>query len=168
MMVSHLYSLRMSNPCTENWLKSPKWSIRHVGNQAWVKRWFVLRIPDQVSYQRSRPFNTLADTDQAIPSDCKQCSDVPDDLLTLQDRQEPVYRDVSWSILLIILAYSQMYDEAMDGIKKHLVGRTKKSNLMFTQELHPAKHPETGEQYVPSSNQRWQAGHGKWFQSKTT
>ena len=41
-----------------------------------------------------------------------------------------------------------MYDEAMDGIKKHLVGRTKKSNLMFTQELHPAKHPETGEQYV--------------------
>jgi mannosyl-oligosaccharide alpha-1,2-mannosidase len=43
-----------------------------------------------------------------------------------------------------------MYDEAMDGIKKHLVGRTKKSNLMFTQELHPAKHPETGEQYVAS------------------
>jgi hypothetical protein len=41
-----------------------------------------------------------------------------------------------------------MYDEAMDGIKKHLVGRTKKSNLMFTQELHPAKHPETGEQCV--------------------
>lgn len=45
-------------------------------------------------------------------------------------------------------ADGQMYDEAMDGIKKHLVGRTKKSNLMFTQELHPAKHPETGEQYV--------------------
>jgi len=43
-------------------------------------------------------------------------------------------------------ADDQMYDEAMDGIKKHLVGRTKKSNLMFTQELHPAKHPETGEQ----------------------
>ena len=42
-----------------------------------------------------------------------------------------------------------MYDEAMDGIKKHLVGRTKKSNLMFTQELHPTRHPETGEQYVP-------------------
>jgi len=46
-----------------------------------------------------------------------------------------------------------MYDEAMDGIKKHLVGRTKKSNLMFTQELHPAKHPETGEQYVPFESQ---------------
>lgn len=42
----------------------------------------------------------------------------------------------------------QMYDEAMDGIKKHLIGRTRKSNLMFTQELHPAKHPESGEQYV--------------------
>ena len=48
----------------------------------------------------------------------------------------------------VALADRQMYDEAMDGIKKHLVGRTKKSNLMFTQELHPAKHPETGEQYV--------------------
>lgn len=45
----------------------------------------------------------------------------------------------------------QMYDEAMDGIKKHLIGRTRKSNLMFTQELHPAKHPETGEQCVRSS-----------------
>ena len=42
----------------------------------------------------------------------------------------------------------QMYDEAMDGNKKHLIGRTRKSNLMFTQELHPAKHPETGEQCV--------------------
>jgi hypothetical protein len=48
-----------------------------------------------------------------------------------------------------------MYDEAMDGIKKHLVGRTKKSNLMFTQELHPAKHPETGEQYVLNIFSEW-------------
>ncbi|OWZ42101.1 mannosyl-oligosaccharide alpha-1,2-mannosidase [Cryptococcus neoformans c45] len=43
------------------------------------------------------------------------------------NRQEPVYRD--------------MYDEAMVGIKKHLIGQTRKSNLIFTQELHPARHP---------------------------
>ncbi|KIR99692.1 mannosyl-oligosaccharide alpha-1,2-mannosidase [Cryptococcus deuterogattii 2001/935-1] len=43
------------------------------------------------------------------------------------NRQEPVYRD--------------MYDEAMVGIKKHLIGQTHKSNLIFTQELHPARHP---------------------------
>ncbi|ODN95851.1 mannosyl-oligosaccharide alpha-1,2-mannosidase [Cryptococcus wingfieldii CBS 7118] len=43
------------------------------------------------------------------------------------NRQEPVYRD--------------MYDEAMGGIRKHLIGKTKKSNLIFTQELHPARHP---------------------------
>ncbi|WWC93648.1 hypothetical protein V866_000483 [Kwoniella sp. B9012] len=43
------------------------------------------------------------------------------------DREEPVYRD--------------MYDEAMGGIKKHLIGQTKKSGLIFTQELHPARHP---------------------------
>lgn len=34
-----------------------------------------------------------------------------------------------------------MYDEAMVGIKKHLIGQTRKSNLIFTQELHPARHP---------------------------
>jgi mannosyl-oligosaccharide alpha-1,2-mannosidase len=39
-----------------------------------------------------------------------------------------------------------MYDEAMAGIKKHLVGRTKKSGLVFTQELHPARHPQTQQQ----------------------
>ncbi|WWC71716.1 uncharacterized protein I206_105674 [Kwoniella pini CBS 10737] len=43
------------------------------------------------------------------------------------DREEPVYRD--------------MYDEAMGGIKKHLIGQTHKSGLIFTQELHPARHP---------------------------
>lgn len=48
------------------------------------------------------------------------------------DRQEPVYRD--------------MYDEAMSGIKRHLVSKTKKSGLIFTQELAPARHPETGGQ----------------------
>ncbi|ORY35384.1 glycoside hydrolase [Naematelia encephala] len=48
------------------------------------------------------------------------------------DRQEPVYRD--------------MYDEAMGGIKKHLLGKTKKSGLIYTQELHPEKHPRTGVQ----------------------
>ncbi|RSH81406.1 mannosyl-oligosaccharide alpha-1,2-mannosidase [Saitozyma podzolica] len=48
------------------------------------------------------------------------------------DRQEPVYRD--------------MYDEAMGGIKKHLIGKTSKSNLIFTQELQPARHPQSGQQ----------------------
>lgn len=48
------------------------------------------------------------------------------------DRREPVYRD--------------MYDEAMAGIKKHLVARTKKSGLIFTQELSPARHPQTNQQ----------------------
>ncbi|BEJ12701.1 hypothetical protein CspHIS471_0211610 [Cutaneotrichosporon sp. HIS471] len=48
------------------------------------------------------------------------------------NREETVYRD--------------MYDEAMAGIKKHLVGRTKKSGLIFTQELHPARHPQTNQQ----------------------
>jgi mannosyl-oligosaccharide alpha-1,2-mannosidase len=38
-----------------------------------------------------------------------------------------------------------MYDEAMTGIKKMLVSRTKKSGLIFTQELHPQRHPETGQ-----------------------
>ncbi|WVQ81946.1 hypothetical protein IAT38_004073 [Cryptococcus sp. DSM 104549] len=51
------------------------------------------------------------------------------------DRQEPIYRD--------------MYDEAMVGIKKHLVGKTKKSGLIFTQELHPARHPR-------DQSQTWQ------------
>ncbi|KAK4687507.1 hypothetical protein P7C73_g2619, partial [Tremellales sp. Uapishka_1] len=48
------------------------------------------------------------------------------------DRQEPVYRDI--------------YDEAMTGIKKHLIGQTTKSGLIYTQELQPARHPKTGEQ----------------------
>ncbi|OCF38271.1 mannosyl-oligosaccharide alpha-1,2-mannosidase [Kwoniella heveanensis CBS 569] len=48
------------------------------------------------------------------------------------DRQEPVYRD--------------MYDEAMGGIKKHLIGQTKLSGLIFTQELHPARHPRDQQQ----------------------
>lgn len=48
------------------------------------------------------------------------------------DRREPVYRD--------------MYDEAMAGIKQHLVSRTKRKGLLFTQELTPARHPETGTQ----------------------
>ncbi|GFZ49357.1 Mannosyl-oligosaccharide 1,2-alpha-mannosidase [Saitozyma sp. JCM 24511] len=48
------------------------------------------------------------------------------------DRQEPVYRD--------------MYDEAMGGIKKHLIGKTSKSKLIFTQELQPARHPQSGQQ----------------------
>ncbi|WVO17718.1 hypothetical protein L204_105416 [Cryptococcus depauperatus] len=43
------------------------------------------------------------------------------------NRSEPVYRD--------------MYDEAMSGIKKHLIGQTRKSDLIYTQELHPAIHP---------------------------
>jgi hypothetical protein len=60
---------------------------------------------------------------------------------------------VSLAIIKALVLTFQMYDEAMDGIKKHLVGRTRKSNLMFTQELHPAKHPQTGEQYVPFSLQ---------------
>nr|ACZ80670.1 putative mannosyl-oligosaccharide 1,2-alpha-mannosidase protein [Cryptococcus depauperatus] len=34
-----------------------------------------------------------------------------------------------------------MYDEAMSGIKKHLIGQTRKSDLIYTQELHPAIHP---------------------------
>nr|XP_019044540.1 mannosyl-oligosaccharide alpha-1,2-mannosidase [Kwoniella bestiolae CBS 10118]OCF23470.1 mannosyl-oligosaccharide alpha-1,2-mannosidase [Kwoniella bestiolae CBS 10118] len=51
------------------------------------------------------------------------------------DREEPVYRD--------------MYDEAMGGIKKHLIGQTKKSGLIFTQELHPARHPR-------DQSQTWQ------------
>ena len=41
-----------------------------------------------------------------------------------------------------------MYDEAMGGIKKHLIDKTRKSGLIFTQELHPAQHPQTGEQYA--------------------
>ncbi|KAL7423492.1 mannosyl-oligosaccharide alpha-1,2-mannosidase [Cryptotrichosporon argae] len=48
------------------------------------------------------------------------------------DRQEPVYRD--------------MYDEAMGGIKKHLVAQTKRSGLIHTHELHPMRHPQTGAQ----------------------
>ncbi|WVQ99884.1 hypothetical protein IAU59_007027 [Kwoniella sp. CBS 9459] len=48
------------------------------------------------------------------------------------DRQEPIYRD--------------MYDEAMGGIKKHLIGQTKLSGLIFTQELHPARHPRDQQQ----------------------
>ncbi|WWD18947.1 hypothetical protein CI109_103403 [Kwoniella shandongensis] len=51
------------------------------------------------------------------------------------DRQEPVYRD--------------MYDEAMGGIKKHLIGQSKTSGLIFTQELHPARHPK-------DQSQTWQ------------
>ncbi|WWC63138.1 uncharacterized protein I303_105738 [Kwoniella dejecticola CBS 10117] len=51
------------------------------------------------------------------------------------DREEPVYRD--------------MYDEAMGGIKKHLIGQTQKSGLIFTQELHPARHPR-------DQSQTWQ------------
>ncbi|TXT10818.1 hypothetical protein VHUM_02323 [Vanrija humicola] len=47
-------------------------------------------------------------------------------------RKEPVYRD--------------MYDEAMGGIKKHLIGRTKKSGLIFTKELTPVRNQETGQQ----------------------
>jgi len=39
-----------------------------------------------------------------------------------------------------------MYDEAMTGIKKLLVDRTKRSRLIFTQELHPARDPNTGAQ----------------------
>jgi hypothetical protein len=41
-----------------------------------------------------------------------------------------------------------MYDEAMGGIKKHLISQTKKSGLIFTQELHPAKHPRDNTQSV--------------------
>jgi mannosyl-oligosaccharide alpha-1,2-mannosidase len=41
-----------------------------------------------------------------------------------------------------------MYDEAMGGIKKHLIDKTRKSGLIFTQELHPAQHPQTGQQWV--------------------
>lgn len=48
------------------------------------------------------------------------------------DRQEPVYRD--------------MYDDAMSGIKKHLIARTKRKGLIFTKELAPARHPESGGQ----------------------
>lgn len=56
-------------------------------------------------------------------------------------RQETVYRD--------------MYDEAMSGIKKLLVAKTKKSGLLFTQELKPARHPQSGEntwQIVPKQD----------------
>lgn len=50
-----------------------------------------------------------------------------------------------------------MYDEAMGGIKKHMIGQTKKSGLIFTQELHPKRHPSTGDQSVtsPSSPFMW-------------
>lgn len=43
---------------------------------------------------------------------------------------------------------TQMYDEAMGGIKKHLIGKTSKSKLIFTQELQPARHPQSGQQWV--------------------
>lgn len=42
----------------------------------------------------------------------------------------------------------QMYDEAMGGIKKHLIGQTKRSGLIFTQELHPGVHPRDKTQCV--------------------
>jgi hypothetical protein len=44
-----------------------------------------------------------------------------------------------------------MYDEAMGGIKKHLIDQTKKSGLIFTQELHPTKHPRDNTQLVGHS-----------------
>lgn len=50
-----------------------------------------------------------------------------------------------------------MYDEAMGGIKKHLIGQTKKSGLIFTQELIPAKHPRSGEQSAQSLHSMIQA-----------
>ena len=40
-----------------------------------------------------------------------------------------------------------MYDEAMSGIKKHLIGRTK-SGLMYTHELHPRQDAESKQLYV--------------------
>lgn len=44
-----------------------------------------------------------------------------------------------------------MYDEAMGGIKKHMLDRTSKSGLIFTQELHPVQHPQTGQRQVGPS-----------------
>ena len=44
-------------------------------------------------------------------------------------------------------ADEQMYDEAMSGIKKHLIGRTK-SGLMYTHELHPRQDAESKQLYV--------------------
>ena len=65
-------------------------------------------------------------------------------LTTLQNREEPVYRDVSLPPMLDAkLTRLQMYDEAMGGIKKHLLGQTSKSGIIFTQELHPARHPKS-------------------------
>ncbi|EIW67442.1 hypothetical protein TREMEDRAFT_33664 [Tremella mesenterica DSM 1558] len=46
------------------------------------------------------------------------------------DRQEPVYRD--------------MYDEAMSGIKTHLMGTTPYGMVVHTQELMPQRDPDTG------------------------
>ncbi|ORX38652.1 putative endoplasmic reticulum mannosyl-oligosaccharide 1,2-alpha-mannosidase [Kockovaella imperatae] len=57
------------------------------------------------------------------------------------NREEPVYRD--------------MYDEAMGGIKAHMIGQTVKSGIIFTQELHPARHPQSKEptmQVVPKQD----------------
>lgn len=48
-----------------------------------------------------------------------------------------------------------MYDDAMTGIKDRLVERSGKSGLIYTQELHPARHPETGQntwQIVPKQD----------------
>ena len=56
------------------------------------------------------------------------------------DRQEPVYRDVSTRGVDVSL---QMYDEAMGGIKKHLVSQTKKSRLIYTHELVPVQTSQT-------------------------
>lgn len=45
-----------------------------------------------------------------------------------------------------VLMCPKMYDGAMRGIKTHLVGKTSRSGLVFTQELIPARHPETNQQ----------------------
>lgn len=46
--------------------------------------------------------------------------------------------------------YRDMHDEAMGGIKKHLLKKSAAKNFVYTSELLPSRNPMTGALCVPS------------------